>query len=207
MQEKNSIEKTARDILSVYGLYFAGRVLWLVGSLFLLLEGVCFLTLCNPLIILVCIFFNIFSALVGVFCGYTIIGLKRYDKGYIAAGISFILLCIAGCVSAIRIVNVPLLIAFGILAYIFGFVFCRTTGKALRSIDIKLSKLWKMPFGIYIVVLGILLFNAIYRYIHHPPDHRHVFEYSVISCIVLMFAVVIFELILLKLTKRKLNNI
>ena len=207
MKEKNSIEKAARDILSVYGLYFAGRVLWLVGTLFLLLEGVCFLTLCNPLIILVCIFFNIFSALVGVFCGYTIIGLKRYDKGYIAAGISFILLCIAGCVSAVHIVNVPLLIAFCILTYIFGFVFCRTTGKALRSIDIKLSKLWKMPFGIYIVVLGILLFNAIYRYIHPAPYHRDVFGYSVISCIVLMFAAVIFELILLKLTKRKLNNI
>lgn len=207
MKEKNSIEKAARDILSVYGLFFTSRVLWLVGTLFLLLEGVCFLTLSNPLIILVCIFFNLFFALVGVFCGYTIIGLKAYDKGYIAAGISFILLCIAGCVSSIRIVNVPLLSAFGILAYIFGFVFCRTTGKALRSIDIKLSKLWKIPFGIYIVVLGILLFNAIYRYIHPVPDHRHVFEYGVISCIALMIAAVIVELIMLKLTKRRLNNI
>jgi len=207
VEGKSIVEKAARDIQSVYGLYFAGRVLWLVGTLFLLLEGVSFLTLSNPLIILVCIFFNIFSALVGVFCGYTIIGLKEYDKGYIAAGISFVLLCVAGCVSAVRIVNVPLLIAFCILTYIFGFVFCRTTGKALRSIDIKLSKLWKMPFGIYIVVLGILLINAIYRYIHHAPDHRHVFKESVISCIVLMFAAVIFELILLKLTKRKLNNI
>ena len=150
MEGKNIVEKAARDIQSVYGLYFAGRVLWLVGTLFLLLEGVCFLTLSNPLIILVCIFFNIFSALVGVFCGYTIIGLKEYDKGYIAAGISFVLLCIAGCVSAIRIVNVPVLIAFGVLAYIFGFVFCRTTGKALRSIDTKLSVLWKIPFGIYV---------------------------------------------------------
>ena len=120
MEGKNIVEKAARDIQSVYGLYFAGRVLWLVGTLFLLLEGVSFLVFRNSLIILVCIFINMFSALVGVFCGYTIIGLKEYDKGYIAAGISFALLCVAGCVSAVRIVNVPLLITFGVLAYIFG---------------------------------------------------------------------------------------
>lgn len=207
MEGKNIVEKAARGIQSVYGLYFAGRVLWLVGTLFLLLEGVSFLTLSNPLIILVCVFFNIFSALVGVFCGYTIIGLKEYNKGYIAAGISFVLLCIAGCVSAIRIVNVPVLIAFGVLAYIFGFVFCGTTGKALRSIDTKLSGLWKIPFGIYVIVLGILLFNAIFRYIHPAPYNSHVFEYGVISCIALMIAAVIVELIMLKLTKRRLNNI
>lgn len=207
MEGKNIVEKAARDIQSVYGLYFVSRVLWLVGTLFLLLEGVSFLVFRNSLIILVCIFFNMFSALVGVFCGYTIIGLKEYDKGYIAAGISFVLLCVAGCVSAVRIVNVPLLITFGVLAYIFGFVFCRTTGKALSSIDTKLSKLWKIPFGIYVIVFGILLFNAIYRYIHPAPDHRDVFGYSVISCIVLMIAAVIFELILLKLTRRRLNNI